>query len=129
MKVELDTSELKRLKDAVQKRILKKALRAAAKITVQDVRNRVPQDTGTLKKAITSKVDAKKGGITVFSIVGPRSKYVRTVKNRLRRPGRYAHIVERRYHPLRLAWNAGKYRAIGKANDVIEAEITKELSK
>lgn len=48
---ELDKA-LRRLPDRVQKRVLKTALRAGARVIVKDAKNRVPVDSGTLKKSI-----------------------------------------------------------------------------
>ena len=92
---------------AIQGRVLRRAVRAAAKPVIQAARARIPSDTGNLKKSIgvriwtpASKVDRGgalrnvSSGVTM-AIIGPRAGFVVTTKDGQKRVAtRYAHIIE-----------------------------------
>lgn len=79
--------------------IMKKAIKPLGKPLVSKVKANAPRDTGALKASIGKKEWAK-GGKAVAVIVGPRSKYQREIDGKVRRPIRYAHIVEEATHFL-----------------------------
>lgn len=123
-----DTAELTNLTDRLQKSILKKAARAAARVVITDARQKVPVRYGALKKSLSSKVDSPRGTVKVYAIVGPRSKYTFTVKGKTIHPARYAAMVE--YGPykkpfLRPAWLASSAKATQAFNEVVASEVHK----
>lgn len=125
-KLKLDLSRLSALKSNISRNITKKALRAGTKIVLQAVRQAVPVVSGALKKSLASKVDAKKGELVAFGIVGPRSKFVKVVRGVAKKPSRYSHFLESGRHPrpfLRPAWAATHQRAIEAMQTVLESEI------
>ena len=129
--VKLDTSKLKKLKDNLQRNIMKKAIRAGSKVMVTDLRSRVPVVSGSLKKSIASKVDSLKGSTTAYGVVGPRSKFVKMVKGKKHQPSRYAHFLEvgKFKRPFLLpAWNAKRNIYLNTVKQVIATEINNTLS-
>ncbi len=126
-----DFSKLHALQDALQKKILKKAIRAGTKLVLAAVRGRVPVASGALKKSLTSKVDSAKGSTTVYGIVGPRSKWQKVFKGKVKKPSRYAHFIERGRFArpfLMPAFQANKQAYLNAVQDVVAAEIKAVLS-
>lgn len=126
MKVTTNFDKLRQLKDAMQKRITKKAVRAGVKLIIATVRSKVPTRTGSLKKSLSSKVDSAKGSTIVYGIIGPRSSWTKTVNGRLIKPSRYAHLVEKgKYRrPFLLpSWQSNKGTYLKKVQEVIADEI------
>jgi hypothetical protein len=94
-KVIVDLSILNDFQDRLKKNVLKKAVRAGAKLAVADMRTNVAVRTGALKKSISSKVDSPKGGLISYALIGPRSAYTMKIKgtDRIAKPSRYAHFT------------------------------------
>ncbi len=97
--VTLNVGVLPLLKDRLQKNIYKKAMRAGSKAVVDDLRGTAPVVSGALKKSITNKVDSYRNGLLSYAVIGPRSKYTLKYKGELRKPSKYAHLVEAK-HPF-----------------------------
>jgi HK97 gp10 family phage protein len=81
---------IKKLKDSVQKKLLKRALRKAVKPLVATAKSLVPVRTRALMSAITSKVDSARKSTVTYGIVGIKSKFRKYNKQ----PSRYGHLVE-----------------------------------
>lgn len=106
------------IKQGPRRQILQKAMRFAIKPLPAKVKAQVPRETGTLRKAIGTKVTAPKIKPTVAGIVGARR-----MPNMARRvsswgvnptkvsPTRYAHLVDKgtKAHSL----TSDKYRVFG----------------
>jgi hypothetical protein len=126
-KFDLDLSKLKTLKDNVQKKILKKAVRAGIKPLLTDLRSKVPMSTGSLKKSLASKVDSVKGETTTYGVVGPRSKWKKVVKGRMFWPARYAAPLNARKRFLQSTWSGGVKTYLQQVEQVIAQEIKSVL--
>ncbi len=80
------------LKTQLQTRIIGAALKKGALPIQQELRSSAPSDSGALRTSISMKI-AGKGKRTV-AVVGPRSKYQKSVKKIIRRPSRYAGLLQ-----------------------------------
>ena len=110
------------------KNATKRAVRAACKQIVADVKARVPIDSGALRQSISSKVDAVRGETVVYGVVGPRSKFVKVIKGKPRKPSHYAHLIEKgrfRRPFLAPAWQANSERYLETMQEVLKQEIEK----
>ncbi len=126
-----DFSKLHQLKDSLQKKILKKAVRAGCKQVIAAVRSSAPQDSGALRQSISSKVDAVKGTTHVYGVVGPRSKWTKKVGGSVKKPSRYAHFIEegRFRRPFLVpAWQSSGKSALDTMQQVIASGIDEVLS-
>lgn len=85
---------LRELKGAVQRRVLRKAIRNGAKPVIDAMRALAPKDTGTLKKSIGSRVTTTRKK-QVVAIIGPRRRFTRVVKGRTYTATKYRHLVEK----------------------------------
>ena len=83
------------LPERTQRKVLRPAVRAAAKPVVKAARQKVPKKTGALRKSLGTKVKTYTGSQSVVAIVGPRTGF-RTVDDngRANDPARYGHLVE-----------------------------------
>lgn len=82
--------KLSGLKNSVQRRILRKAVRAACVVGARGGKRYVPRETGLLRKSLKYKVaKAKPGVFRALGIVGPESKKVNG-----RNAAKYAHLLE-----------------------------------
>lgn len=115
--------KLSELRDSLQKRILRSAMRRAASMVNKSAKAASPQDQGWLRMSLGVAVKVYPGGV-VIGVVEPRSGFVRkrgqskkslssfgkklTTQNR--RPQNYAHLVERgaRAHFIGKGSNVGK---------------------
>lgn len=113
------------------KNINKKAMRAGAKLVLQAVKARVPVDSGALRQSLTTKVDSVKGETSAYALVGPRSKFVKAVGGRPKKPSRYAHLIEKgrfRRPFLMPSWQANKGRFLAEVERVTSTEINKVMN-
>jgi len=93
---------LNQLSMHTQTKVLKSAVRKAAKPVVRDARKLVPRDTGLLRASLGTKVKQYPRTGTVVAIIGPRLKFAGSekIKEKLegkkkkRLPVNYAHLVE-----------------------------------
>ena len=127
-RVTIDYKNLNLLKGNLQKNISKKATRAGVKPLITAVKSAAPFQSGALKKSIGSKVDARKGSVVAYGIVGPKSKYQVIWKGKVRKPSRYAHLQNKAQF-LKTAWNASKDSCISIMQEVFAREINAALSK
>ena len=75
----------------LQKKVIRKALTKASKVAVNDLKGRVEDDSGILKKSIQSKVSVKGG--KGRALIGA-SNTVGTGKNKSKGASRYFHLSE-----------------------------------
>lgn len=92
-----------KLDDKIQNKILKGAVRKAARPVVKDARKRVPKDSGLLRDSIGTFVKKYKRSSTAVAVIGSRrtfsvSKRTQTTASGAqiehRNPAFYAHLVE-----------------------------------
>lgn len=108
------------------KNINKKGMRAGAKLVVQAIKAAAPVDSGALRQSIASKVDAMKGETTAYAVAGPRSSYMRAAGGWLKRPAKYAHLVERGRFArpfLAPAWQANRQPFLARVEEVVGREL------
>jgi len=103
---------LEKFTPAVQRKILRPALRAEGTRVLKEARAKVPVDTKLLKKSLGQRTKTYKNGRVVV-IVGPRHGFKQVIKGVAKNPVRYAHLVEYGAKP-HYVWNAG-YKAHAKS--------------
>lgn len=131
--------KLSRLKEAVNRRVLRKAVTAASKPVLKEAKAKAPKETGLLKKSLGRRTKTYRNSGTAVAVVGPREGFKKEVtvngKTEVRNPVKYAHLVEygtiqTAAHPfLRSAWEGTKAVARSAMVKAIEDGIDKELSK
>jgi HK97 gp10 family phage protein len=84
---------LEKFTPAVQRKILRPALRAEGTRVLKEARAKVPVDTKLLKKSLGQRTKTYKNGRVVV-IVGPRHGFKQVIKGVAKNPVRYAHLVE-----------------------------------
>jgi HK97 gp10 family phage protein len=121
------------LKKETQRRIIARAIKPAATEIRDDLRSSTPRDSGALQTSISLKI-AGKGKKTV-AVVGPRSKYSKTRKRVVKKPSRYAGLVDKgtRFFPGRhfyeRVWNSRQAAYIATVQENLAIEIERQLSK
>lgn len=90
-KVQVDMKPLQQLQKN-QNRVLRKAIRNVSALLRSDMKQNAPADTGALKTSIGTRILNKKK--TVLGIVGPRTRYSKTVKGVEKIPNQYAKMQE-----------------------------------
>ena len=120
---ELDAA-LAELPNRVAKRVAGNAVRAGARVIAADARQRVPVDTGELKRSITVRAGKRKRRGVLTALVGF-----------LRPTSRYAHLVEfgtshSSGKPLmRPALDGSGAQAVEKVKENLRAGIEREAAK
>lgn len=117
--------ELGKLKGALARRILRKAITEASRELLKHLRVRTPVQTKSLQKSQAQKVKTYRGSGATVALLGPRADYTRTIKGKKYRPVRYAHIVEEHVRFMKRTWSA--YRAL--AQEMVRQRIQQELEK
>jgi len=85
---------LRTLPGKISRRVMRPALSAEGTKVVQAARQKVPQETGLLKKSLGKKVKTYTDTNAVVAIVGPRSGFRQIIDGRPKNPVKYAHLVE-----------------------------------
>ncbi len=117
---ELDKA-IRKLPQNIQKRVLKGALRAGGRVIVKDAKQRVPVDSGTLKKSIVVVTGRSKEGALMF-VTTKSSAF-------------YSHLIEfgtskMRPQPfLRPAFDNTQEEVIQAIGDKLADGIVKETAK
>lgn len=117
-----------------QERVLKKAVRAGARIIEKDAEKRAPYLYGLLRKAMAVRVRVYRGGEFVMAIIGPEMGHRVILNGKPVDPVRYAHLQEygtqhSAANPfLRPALDSKGAAAAEKMRTIIEAELSKEMS-
>jgi HK97 gp10 family phage protein len=86
----------KRLEDLPKKvvsKVVRRAIYAGATVIRDAAREKVPVETGALKKSIVAKANTKRGGEISASVGVAKKRFVKG-KRAGRYPRRYAHLVE-----------------------------------
>ena len=122
---------LERLKSAVQKRVLRRAITAGNKVIKPVLKAGVPRDEGDLRKSIGDKVLTYRRMVKVVGMVGPRADYIRVGKRskRTKRPARYYHLADRGHKSLAKAIASTRGRVMGTIATVVEDGIKREASR
>lgn len=87
-------AKLALLKKTKAKSIWRKGVRAAGSVVLKAARPTVATASKTLKKSLALRVKVRRKDKAVVAIVGPRQKFFKTWKGKLRKPSKYAHLVE-----------------------------------
>ena len=120
--------QFRELSQKVQRDVLRKAIRSAARIVVKDARNRVPVDTGALRKAVGSSVKIGGNGLFAVASVGVRRRQKGA-------PARRAHLIEfgsqhNAAHPfLRPALVSQKDQVAKQFSEQVQVQIGKQVAK
>lgn len=104
---------LQKIPQGIRNKGLRKALNKVSKPILDAAKSAAPRDTGALKTAIGRIVKVK--GDFAFSRIGIKSKYQKIKKGVVRKPIKYAHIVEKKNPYI--------------ANNVNLGELKEELTK
>lgn len=124
------------LPDKVQRRVIRKAVNAAATPVVKQLRRNLPKDTGALKRAVSKKVITTKDKTLITGLVG----WDRKKEYAGKKGSRYAHLVENGYisrdgkfvpgkYPLRKAFESTKTMREAQFGRKLGMEIEKEANK
>lgn len=89
--------KLKALPERVQRRVMRGAINAAATPVVKSAKSKAKKQSGLLKRSLGKKVFTNKKRQSVTAIVGPRKQVKGEYKGQVRKPSRYAHLVEKGY--------------------------------
>lgn len=89
------TKALDGLKKAVQNKIVRRAIRSASAPVKKAIKQQSPKESGALKKSIANKMRTTKGGAVVYNVLGPKRKYSMEFKGKIRKPEKYARLVEK----------------------------------
>ena len=91
---------LKKYQNPERRKLLNKAMKAAAKYLLQIARSFVPVESGTLKKSLAIKVKYYKNTDSIVGIVGPKKWFTLSGKAKFYAQGgqriahKYAHLAE-----------------------------------
>lgn len=100
-------------------RSLKKALVAGGKPIEAKAKADSPVDTGTYKRAQTTKAKSYRRGAYLLAVIGPKNRKYANRKN----PAKYAHFVERRHGTMEKAARASFAQAQRAVATVISTNI------
>lgn len=116
------------LEKELQAKFLIQAARTTLNRLAKDARTRVDKDTGTLQKSIQTDTRIYEGGSVLYGIIGINSRTKgQTEDGELRKPIKYAHIVEF-YKPfMRPAWEANKNKIQPVFEKLIQNKVNKAL--
>lgn len=110
---------LRGLPAAMESRVMGDALGTAAKPIVAAAKQRVPKDTGALRRSLTSVVRRYPRSGKVIAVIGPDKDYYGSSGKRLRRgqsrygsnrPSKYAHLVEFGHHTVDSSLGQRRFR-------------------
>ena len=124
------------LPDKVARRVVRKAVNAAAAPVRSALRKNMPKDTGSAKSTVSSKTVTSKDKTNIQALIGWDRKKEKDGK----RGGRYAHLIENGFiardgtlvagkFPLRRAEQSTKSQSQSKFGTKMGAEIAKEAAK
>jgi HK97 gp10 family phage protein len=125
---------LEQFKGAVQRRILRPAIRQGATLILKAARRLAPVETGTLKKSMGSKIVSKGKQPRVVAIIGPRTGMGQEVTlsdgtSDYRDPARYGHLAEETSPFLRPAVDETREAVGAKVRTVMAEGIAKAGAK
>lgn len=115
---------LANLKGAVQRRLVRGALTAAARVVAKEMKALAPRDSGLLKKSIGQVVRTYRNKGVTLAVIGPRRGFKRFV-NRTRADGSKRQVMSDPVKYARLVEFGTEPHALGKGSDL----LTKKKSK
>lgn len=83
-------ANIESIRESVQKKIMRKAIKRGATPMAQAVADAAPVETGALRSSVEAKM-TRKGGVMIW--INPKMTHVGP-DGKLRRPAKYAHLVE-----------------------------------
>jgi len=102
--------KLKGFKKGKAKQYLRKGVRAAGGVILKTARPLVPKESGTYKKSLAMRVKDRRRDKVSVAVVGARQKYFKEWKGKIRKPSKYAHLVENgRRGSIRFSITRGPY--------------------
>lgn len=134
---------LKTLGGKVERKVLRQAVNASATPVLNTARQHVEEqseDTGALGRSLIKKVKTSRDKQTVTAIVGPSTDAEEIIDGELKRPARYAHLVENGHidengnhvpaQPfLRPAMDENRDKSLGIIKDKLVTGIVREAQK
>ena len=128
------------LGERVQRKVLRAAVTAAATPVSKAAKANAAKESGLLKKSLGRKIVTNKKRQSVTAIVGPRRGVSAQYKGKLRKPSRYAHLVEKgfidqagNFHPpqpfLAPAMETTKAQALDAMGSKLAAGVVREAMK
>lgn len=135
--VTIDLRPLEGLRKTLVSKILKKAVTESVKVVKQTVSSNAMsiKRFGFLAKSIGVKIKTYSEQKTAVAIIGPRSKWSKTVGDKTYRPSYYAHLLEggtkhSAAKPfLKPALDTTRDQYLSVLSDAIARNITTELNK
>jgi HK97 gp10 family phage protein len=128
------------LGERVQRSVLRSAVSVASTPISRAAKANAPRESGLLKKSLGKKVVTNKEKQSVSAIIGPRRNVSGMHKGKLRKPSRYAHLVEKgfidaagRFHPpqafLQPAYDQTQAQVLGVMRDKLATGVAKEAAR
>lgn len=87
--------KLQKLGDRIHRKVTRQAVNAAANPILKEAKADVEVDSGLLKKALGKKVITADDKQSVTALIGARKQVQGEVNGKIRKPSRYAHLVEK----------------------------------
>lgn len=130
----------KTLGERVHRKLLRQAVNVAATPVVKAAKQNAKKESGLLKKSLGKKIVTNTKRQSVTAIIGPRRDVTGTYKGKVRKPSRYAHLVEKghidqagRYIPaqpfLNPALASTQSQSLGILQSKLADGVVKEASK
>jgi HK97 gp10 family phage protein len=121
---------LQQLTPALQRKLTRQSVSKALSPMVSAAKQKAPRESGLLKKSLGKKIKSYASRNRVVGIAGPRKETVGEYNGKLRRPVRYAHIVEMRHQPfMRPAFDATQSTMISIMKSELAEGVVREAAK
>ena len=88
------TAMLLRIPQNIRQKVEKEAIREGNKLVLASLREKVPVESGALKKALKQDIRRHKGGNMLVGRVGVDRGFIKMHKGKRRRPANYIHLVD-----------------------------------
>lgn len=121
-RVKFDRSKFRRVRDSLEVKTLKRVVREQSKVIAKRVKALAPKESGALRFSIGVKVLTRRGSAT--AIIGARASYEATKKGKLKKPFKYAPIVQKHKDYLIAAMGKADIEAL---RNMVRDEIRKAL--
>ena len=116
-----------------QVRVIRSALSAAANPVLAEARRRAPRDSGALIESLATtrakKVVSYRRNGMIMALIGPNADYTQEHKGRIRRPAKYARVVEYRTPFLRPAFDGTEKESLRIFEKKLRERMEKEAEK
>lgn len=111
-------AKLSSLSRAIRSRILRKAMRAGAKIVHAQLKRNAPRRLGALRASIAIRIKTKRRGGVTYAVIGPKRRFKGRKGSKIAGknvlPTKYAHLVEKGTKPHSLRKRGSADGAVGK---------------